>query len=172
MIASILSGLASIPRWLTINPSNFPAGIPKTHFSGLNFPAGTYAAWQWQREAHMHAPAARRPLQQKGYDRAKHAATGTSYGPARTYDLSATSSTFHRGRVRAAAALATHKHCYGNAATYGGACIGMVMGARERERRERQAIEQSSLSQSQGKNTVVETRKRKGERGASAQARS
>jgi hypothetical protein len=60
----------------------------------------------------MHAPAARRPLQQKqkGYDRAKHAATGTSYGPARTYDLYATSSTFHRGRVRAAAALATHTH--------------------------------------------------------------
>ena len=37
MIASILSGLASIPRWLTINPSNFPAGTPKTHFSGLSF---------------------------------------------------------------------------------------------------------------------------------------
>jgi hypothetical protein len=37
MIASIFSGLASIPRWLTINPSNFPAGTPKTHFSGLSF---------------------------------------------------------------------------------------------------------------------------------------
>jgi hypothetical protein len=37
MIASIFSRLASIPRWLTINPSNFSAGTPKTHFSGLSF---------------------------------------------------------------------------------------------------------------------------------------
>jgi hypothetical protein len=37
MIALIFSGLASIPRWLTINPSNFPIGTPKTHFSGLSF---------------------------------------------------------------------------------------------------------------------------------------
>jgi hypothetical protein len=37
MIASIFSGLASIPRWLTMNPSNFLASTPKTHFSGLSF---------------------------------------------------------------------------------------------------------------------------------------
>jgi hypothetical protein len=37
MMASIFSGLASIPWWLTMNPSNFPAGTPKTHFSGLSF---------------------------------------------------------------------------------------------------------------------------------------
>jgi hypothetical protein len=37
MMASIFSGLASIPRWLSMNLSNFPAGTPKTHFSGLSF---------------------------------------------------------------------------------------------------------------------------------------
>jgi hypothetical protein len=37
MMASIFYGLASIPRWLTMNPSNFPAGTPKTRFSGLSF---------------------------------------------------------------------------------------------------------------------------------------
>jgi hypothetical protein len=37
MMASIFSGLALIPQWLTMNPSNFRAGTPKTHFSGLSF---------------------------------------------------------------------------------------------------------------------------------------
>jgi hypothetical protein len=37
MMASIFSGLASIPWWLTMNPSNFSAGTPKTHFSRLSF---------------------------------------------------------------------------------------------------------------------------------------
>jgi hypothetical protein len=37
MIALIFSRLASIPWWMTKNPSNFPAGTPKTHFSGLSF---------------------------------------------------------------------------------------------------------------------------------------
>jgi hypothetical protein len=37
MIASIFSGLASIPWWLTMNPSNFLAGTAKTHFSRLSF---------------------------------------------------------------------------------------------------------------------------------------
>jgi hypothetical protein len=30
MMALIFSGLASIPRWLTMNPSSFPEGTPKT----------------------------------------------------------------------------------------------------------------------------------------------
>ena len=37
MIALIFSGLASIPRWLTMNPSSFPEGTPKTHLVGLSF---------------------------------------------------------------------------------------------------------------------------------------
>jgi hypothetical protein len=37
MMALIFSGLASIPQWLTMNLSNFPAGTSKTHFSGLSF---------------------------------------------------------------------------------------------------------------------------------------
>ena len=37
MIALIFYGLASIPRWLTMNLSNFPEGTPKTHLVGLSF---------------------------------------------------------------------------------------------------------------------------------------
>jgi hypothetical protein len=37
MMASIFSGFASIPWWLTMNLSNFLAGTPKTHFSGFSF---------------------------------------------------------------------------------------------------------------------------------------
>jgi hypothetical protein len=37
IMASIFSRLASIPRWLTMNPSSFPAGTPNTHFSGFSF---------------------------------------------------------------------------------------------------------------------------------------
>ena len=33
--AQILAGFASIPLLETMNPSSFPAGTPKTHFSGL-----------------------------------------------------------------------------------------------------------------------------------------
>jgi hypothetical protein len=36
-MASIFSGLASIPWWLTMNPSNFPAGTLQISFSGLSF---------------------------------------------------------------------------------------------------------------------------------------
>jgi hypothetical protein len=32
MMASIFSGPTSILRWLTMNPSNFPIGTPKTLF--------------------------------------------------------------------------------------------------------------------------------------------
>jgi hypothetical protein len=32
MMALIFYGFASIPRWLTMNPSSFPAGTPKTLF--------------------------------------------------------------------------------------------------------------------------------------------
>src|SRR5207237_5539988 len=31
------SGLASMPRYDTMKPSNFPEGTPKTHFLGFNF---------------------------------------------------------------------------------------------------------------------------------------
>ena len=34
--ARILAGFASIPLLETMNPSSFPAGTPKTHFSGLS----------------------------------------------------------------------------------------------------------------------------------------
>ena len=37
MMAFIFSGLASIPRLLTMNPSSFPEGMPKTHLVGLSF---------------------------------------------------------------------------------------------------------------------------------------
>jgi hypothetical protein len=37
VMAVIFIGLASIPRLLTMNPSNFPDGTPKTHFFGLSF---------------------------------------------------------------------------------------------------------------------------------------
>jgi hypothetical protein len=37
VMAMIFSGLASIPRLLTMNPSNFPDGTPNTHFVGLSF---------------------------------------------------------------------------------------------------------------------------------------
>src|SRR5881394_982700 len=30
-------GFASMPRYDTMKPSNFPEGTPKTHFSGFNF---------------------------------------------------------------------------------------------------------------------------------------
>jgi hypothetical protein len=36
-MAVIFTGLASIPRLLTMNPSNFPDGSPKTHLVGLSF---------------------------------------------------------------------------------------------------------------------------------------
>lgn len=37
VIAHIFFGLASIPRWLTMNPKNFPEHTPNAHFSGLSF---------------------------------------------------------------------------------------------------------------------------------------
>ena len=37
MMALIFSTLASIPRWLTMNPSSFPEGTPKTQLVGLSF---------------------------------------------------------------------------------------------------------------------------------------
>jgi hypothetical protein len=37
VMAVIFIGLASIPRLLMMNVSNFPDGIPKTHFVGLSF---------------------------------------------------------------------------------------------------------------------------------------
>ena len=37
MMALIFSGLVSIPRLLTMNPSSFPEGMPKTHLVGLSF---------------------------------------------------------------------------------------------------------------------------------------
>ena len=37
MMALIFSGLASIPRLLTVNLSSFPEGTPKTHLVGLSF---------------------------------------------------------------------------------------------------------------------------------------
>jgi hypothetical protein len=37
VMAMIFTGLASIPRLLTMNPSNFPDGTPNTHFVGLSF---------------------------------------------------------------------------------------------------------------------------------------
>ena len=36
-MAFILSGLASIPRLLTIKPKNFPAETSKAHLAGFNF---------------------------------------------------------------------------------------------------------------------------------------
>ena len=33
----ILSGFASIPRWLTMKPMNFPADTPKEHLAGFSF---------------------------------------------------------------------------------------------------------------------------------------
>jgi hypothetical protein len=37
VMAMIFTGLASITRLLTMNPSNFPNGTPDTHFVGLSF---------------------------------------------------------------------------------------------------------------------------------------
>jgi hypothetical protein len=37
VMAVTFTGLASIPRLLTMNPSNFPNGTPYTHFVGLSF---------------------------------------------------------------------------------------------------------------------------------------
>ena len=37
IMALIFSGLASIPRLMTMNPSSFPEGTPKTHLDGLSF---------------------------------------------------------------------------------------------------------------------------------------
>jgi hypothetical protein len=37
VMAMMFSGLASIPRLLTMNLSNFPDGTPNTHFVGLSF---------------------------------------------------------------------------------------------------------------------------------------
>ena len=37
MMALIFSGLASIPQLLTMKPSSFPEGTPKTHLVGLSF---------------------------------------------------------------------------------------------------------------------------------------
>ena len=36
-MALIFSGLASIPQLLTMNPSSFLEGTPKTHLVGLSF---------------------------------------------------------------------------------------------------------------------------------------
>ena len=35
--AFILSGLASIPRWFTMKPRNFPVDTPKAHLAGFSF---------------------------------------------------------------------------------------------------------------------------------------
>ena len=35
--AFILSGFASIPRWLTMKPRNFSADTPKAHLAGFSF---------------------------------------------------------------------------------------------------------------------------------------
>jgi hypothetical protein len=37
VMAEILSGLASMPRWLMMKPSSFPDGMPKTQLLGLSF---------------------------------------------------------------------------------------------------------------------------------------
>jgi hypothetical protein len=37
IMAEIFTGLASIPRLLTMNPSNFSEGTPKPHLVGLSF---------------------------------------------------------------------------------------------------------------------------------------
>jgi hypothetical protein len=37
VMAMIFTGLSSIPRLLTMNPSNFPDGTPKMNFVGLSF---------------------------------------------------------------------------------------------------------------------------------------
>ena len=37
VMADIFSGLASMPRWLMMNPSSLPEGTPKTHLVGLSF---------------------------------------------------------------------------------------------------------------------------------------
>jgi hypothetical protein len=36
-MAEIFTGLASMPRLLMMNPSNFPEGTPKMHLVGLSF---------------------------------------------------------------------------------------------------------------------------------------
>ena len=36
-ITFIFSGFASIPRWLTMKPRNFPADTPKAHLDGFSF---------------------------------------------------------------------------------------------------------------------------------------
>ena len=35
--AFIFSGLAYMPRWLTMNPKNFPEATPKVHLRGVEF---------------------------------------------------------------------------------------------------------------------------------------
>jgi hypothetical protein len=37
VMAIIFTGLASIPRLLMMNPSNFPGGTPKMHLVGFSF---------------------------------------------------------------------------------------------------------------------------------------
>ena len=37
MMPLIFSGFASIPLWLTMKPSSFPDGMPKTHLVGFSF---------------------------------------------------------------------------------------------------------------------------------------
>jgi hypothetical protein len=37
VMAEIFSGLATMPRWLMMNPSSLPDGTPKTHLFGLSF---------------------------------------------------------------------------------------------------------------------------------------
>jgi hypothetical protein len=37
VMAEILSGLASMPRWLMMKLSSLPKGTPKTHLFGLSF---------------------------------------------------------------------------------------------------------------------------------------
>jgi hypothetical protein len=36
VMAEIFSGLASMPRWLMMEPSSLPEGTPKTHLFGLS----------------------------------------------------------------------------------------------------------------------------------------
>ena len=43
--AFILSGFASIPRFLTIKPKNFPTETPKAHLAGFNFMFYFFRIW-------------------------------------------------------------------------------------------------------------------------------
>ena len=41
----ILSGFASMPRWLTTKPKNFSAETPKAHLAGFNFMLYSFMIW-------------------------------------------------------------------------------------------------------------------------------